>query len=364
MGRLSNNILTFSQEQGVDVNLYAKFKDYVNHYRAVQFKANVDFDNTKSFEEKNAKMHEDIEQEVLKISGMKNYKFTNTILKSNPVYKWAVDAIITSLIESIIPDVVIQDFQQFAEIQYGGYGDTFTYDIDSSDLFILSKISNGKRHAFGQRQFKNQETLIPEARAITVETDLYRILSGKRNLAEYALKVVLSFEEQLQLDIYNAINDTYSSLGANFKAAAFTQAGFVQLAERVSAANGGAAVTAFGTKTALSYVLPDNDNLKLGLGTEYSKIGYIRDFMNVDMMQLNQKVEWKSGDYEFRLDNTRLYFISTNVNKLVKIAIEGDMMTFTDTTEKQANLYETQTMQKRWAVGLVTNAKYGIMDVA
>jgi hypothetical protein len=225
-------------------------------------------------------------------------------------------------------------------------------------------MSNGKRHAFGQRQYKNQESLIPENRAITVEEDYYRILAGKRNLAEYSLKIVMAFEEQMQVDIYNAINDTYSSLGANFKAAAYTQASFVQLAERVSAANGGANVTAFGTKTALSYILPDNDNLKLGLGTEYSKTGYIRDFMNVNMMQLKQKVEWTSGDYDFKLDNTRIYFVSTNVNKLVKVAIEGDTMTFSDVAERQANLYETQTMQKRWAVGLITNAKYGIMDVA
>ena len=364
MGRLGNNILTFSSESGIDPSLYTKFKDYVNHYKAIQYKANTDYDKTISFEEKNLKMHSDITEAITKLSGINTNCFSESMIRTNPTYRWATDAIVTTLIDSILADSVIEDFDQFAEVRYGGYGDSFVYDIDNSDLFILTKTSNGKRHGFGQRQYKSQEALIPENRLITVEEDYYRILSGKRNLAQYSMKIVKAFSEQMSLDIYNAITDTYSSLGANFKEASFTQTGFVQLAERVSAANGGANTTVFGTKTALSYVLPTNDNLKLGLGPEYAKIGYIRDFMNVDMMQLKQKVEWESGDYDFRLDNTRMYFISTNVNKLVKIAIEGDTMTFTDVSQRQANLFETQTFQKRWNVGLITNAKYGMMDVA
>jgi len=364
MARLGNEILRFSTEQGIEPTLYQKFKDYYNQYKAEQYNAKVSYDSKVSFEEKNIKMHEDISKAISKLSGVSTEKFSETIVRSNPLYKWATDAIVNSLIDSILAESIITDFGQFAEVKYGGYGDTFTFDIDNSDLFIISKMSNGKRHAFGQRQYMNQDSLIPVNRAITVEEDYYRILAGKRNLAQYALKVVMAFEEEMSLDIYNAINDTYDSLAANFKEASFTQAGFVQLGERVSAANGGANTVVFGTKTALSYVLPDNDNLKLGLGTEYSKVGYIRDFMGMDMMPLRQKVEWQSGDYDFRIDNTRMYFISTNVQKLVKVAIEGDMMSFSDVANVNANLTETNTLQKRWAVGLITNAKYGMMDVA
>lgn len=363
MLRLPINVLKFTKDSGIPTELYEKFKDYCNHYKAVNFGAKLDYDKQKTFEDKNARMHKDITDAINKLTNIKVEDFTATTLRANPMYKWATDAIINSLIESILADSIVTDFQQFAEVKYGGYGDTFTFDIDSSDLFIISKMSNGKRHAFGQRQYTNQSSLIPVNRAITVMEDYYRILAGKRNLAEYAMKVIMAFEEEMSLDIYNAINDTYSSLGANFKTASYTQASFVQLAERVSAANGGANTVVFGTKTAFSNVLPDNDNLKQGLGNEYAKVGYIRDFMGVDMMPLKQKVEWTTGNYGFRIDNTRMYFISTNVNKLVKVAIEGDIMSFTDIASDTATLTETQTIQKRWAVGLITNSKYGIMDV-
>lgn len=364
MARLSNNLVKFAMDSGIDTSIYTKFRDYCNHYKAIQFKATCDYDTQKSFEEKNLKMHEDISLAIAKLAGVKTENFSASIVNSNPLYRWATDAIVNSLIDSILAESIITDFGQFAEVKYGGWGDTFTFDLDSSDLFIVSKMSNGKRHAFGQRQYMNQESLIPVNRAITVEEDYYRILSAKRNLAQYAMKVIMAFEEEMSLDIYNAINDTYSTLGANFKEASFTQSGFVQLAERVSAANGGANSVVFGTKTALSYALPTNDNLKLGLGTEYSKVGYIRDFMGVDMMPLRQKVEWQTGDYDFKLDNTRMYFISTNVQKLVKVAIEGETMSFNDMASSTANLTETKTLQKRWSVALITNAKYGIMDVA
>jgi hypothetical protein len=87
MGRLGNNILTFSQDQGVELDLYAKFKDYVNHYKAIQFRASTDYDNSCSFEEKNKKMHEDIEKEIVKLSGVKTDKFSTSIVRTNPMYK-------------------------------------------------------------------------------------------------------------------------------------------------------------------------------------------------------------------------------------------------------------------------------------
>lgn len=363
MLRLSDNIVRFATDSGIEMDIYAKFKDYYNHYRSINKKGKEDYDTHKTFAEKSELINKEINAIVKKLSGVASAGFSEAVMTTNPLYRWATFATINSLIDSIIPDTIIADFDQFAEVRNGGWGDTFTFDIDSSDLFIVSKMANGKRRGFGQRQYKSQESLIPENRSITVEEDYYRILCGKRSLAEYAVKVAASMSEMMGLEVYNCINDTYSSLGANFKAASYTQTSFVQLAERVSAANGGANVIAFGTKTALSNVLPTNDYLKMQLGAEYKTLGYLRDFMNVDIMPIKQKVEWTSGDYDFELDNTRIYFISTNVQKLVKIAIEGDTLTFADMASDNAKMMESKTLMKRWKVGLITNAKYGIMDI-
>ena len=360
MIRIPDNVLKFASKTE---DFYGAWIDYFNHYRAVNFKTNVDYDNTKSFEEKTKKLHTAIEEKIGEIAGINNTGFSDTVWKTNPNYRWATFAVIGSMIDMVIPDVVANDFMQFAEVRNGGFGDNFVFDIASSDLFIVSKGANGKRHTFAQRQFNGQVTLIPEPRFVTVEEDLYRILCGKRNLAEYAMKCALAMEKELSIDVYKAINDTYGTLHTNFKEGSFTVDGFVKLAQRVQAANGGARCVVFGTKLGLSKILPSNDYLKIQLGDIYNRMGYLTTFMGVDLFEIPQKIDDTAGNYSFALEDDRLYFISTGVQKLVKIGFEGETITIADGQYANANLTQATTLQKRWAVGIATNAKYGMMDV-
>jgi len=360
MIRIPDNVLKFSNG---NVDLYKAWGDYFNHYRAVNFKTNVDYDRNVSFEEKTEKLHKAIEARIGEVAGINNTGFSDAIWKTNPNYRWATFAVIGSMIDMAIPEVVVDDFMQFAEVRNGGFGDNFVFDIASSDLFIVSKGANGKRHTFAQRQFNGQVALNPEPRFVTVEEDLYRILCGKRNLAEYAMKCALAMEKELSIDVYKAINDTYATLPTNFKEASFTVDGFVKLAQRVQAANGGARCVVFGTKIGLSKILPSSDYLKMQLGDIYNRMGYLTTFMGVGLFEIPQKIDDAAGDYSFALEDDKLYFISTGVQKLVKIGFEGETITITDGQYANANLTQATTLQKRWAVGIATNAKYGIMDV-
>jgi len=360
MIRIPDNVLVFSNG---NVDLYKAWGDYFNHYRAVNFKTNVDYDRNVSFEEKTEKLHKAIEARIGEVAGTNNTGFSDAVWKTNPNYRWATFAVIGSMIDMVIPEVVVDDFMQFAEVRNGGFGDNFVFDIASSDLFIVSKGANGKRHTFAQRQFNGQVTLIPEPRFVTVEEDLYRILCGKRNLAEYAMKCALAMEKELSIDVYKAINNTYADLPPIFNEASFTVDGFVKLAQRVQAANGGARCVVFGTKLGLSKILPSNDYLKMQLGDIYNRMGYLTTFMGVDLFEIPQKIDDAAGDYSFALEDNKLYFISTGVQKLVKIGFEGDTITITDGQYANANLTQATTLQKRWAVGIATNAKHGIMDV-
>lgn len=360
MARIPNNVVMFANGK---LDLYEAWSDYFNHYRAITFKANVDYDNSISFEEKTKRLHNAIEERIAEIAGVNNTSFSDAVWRTNPNYRWATFAVIGSMIDMVIPDVVANDFMQFAEVRNGGFGDNFVFDIASSDLFIVTKSANGKRHTSAQKQFTGQTVLIPEPRMVTVEEDLYRILCGKRNLAEYTMKCALAMEKELSIDVYKAINDTYATLPANFKEASFTDEGFVKLAQRVQAANGGARCVVFGTKLALSKILPANDYLKMQLGEAYNRMGYLSTFMGVDLFEIPQKIDDTAGDYSFALEDDKLYFISTGVQKLVKIGFEGETITITDGQYANANLTQATTLIKRWGVGVATNAKYGIMDV-
>lgn len=362
MIRIPERVLTFGEESHID--LHKKFADYFNHYRAVNFNAKRDYDSTVTFEEKGAKLHSAIEAEIAKVAGVNGTVLSEHVWKSSPMYRFATFAVINSLVDMVIPDVIADEYGQFAEIKNGAYGDSFVFDIKSSDLFTVSKNGNARRHVAANKQFTGQTSLIPENRSITVSVDWYRVVSGKENLAEYAMEVALSFEAEIAKDIYAALSTSFSKLTANFKEAAFTEVAFRKLAARVAAANGGARTIVYGTNISLGNILPTNDYLKMGLGENYVNVGYLPVFLNTPLMAINQKIDWTSEDYGFALSDNEMFFIASPSQKLVKVCFEGETLTVQDGQLANANMEQNMTLQKRWKAGIVTNSKYGIMHLA
>lgn len=361
MIRIPDNVLKFSDNE----DLFKAWGDYFNHYRAVNFGINKDYDKNRSLDEKAEKLNRAIHAEINKFAGTPSETvISERIWQTSPQYRWAAFAVVNALVDMVIPDVVADAYGRFSEIRNIGYGDSAVFDIKSSDLFYVTKNGNNRRHVTAQRQFTGQTSLIPQSNSITVQLDVYRILCGKENLAEYAMKVALSIESEIAKDVYVALSDSYNSLTANFKEAAFTQDAFLKLRNRVSAANGGSRVYVYGTDIALSGILPENDYLKMGLGETYNSIGYLPVYMNTSLIAFPQKIDWTSSDYEFALADDELFFIASNSQSLVKIVFEGETISIADSQYANANLTQDVTMHKKWVVGIVTNSKYGIMKLA
>lgn len=354
---IPSNVLAFATAND-QMDLVTGFRDLYNHHTK-----KGEYDTTVSFEEKNNKMHTAIDKAVGSMMGFAGE--VPAMLRGTTNYREVAFAVVGNLIDSILPDTIVDTFGKFADVAVGGFGDSFKFDIRPSDLLVVSKAGNGKRHAFAQRQFNGIATLIPENHMITVEEDLYRILAGKRNLAEYAVKLMQSLETELSVDVYNAVDGMYSAMPSQFKEASFGEDSFVTLAQRVAAFNAGSRPACFGTKLALSKVVPSNVIYNDKLGEEYYRAGYLGIYKGVELFEIPQKAIWNSSTYAMRLDDTRLYLVSTGVNKLVKIALEGETLSYgTTDIGANANLAQIQTVQKKWVAAVASNAYAGIVDLA
>lgn len=351
--------VTFSQEG--EKTLIPAWKDYVNNYRAVNFAAKKSFDASKSLDEKEVLVNSAIDKEIAKLMQIDCSFVNKEAYATNPTYQWATFAVVNKLVDMIIPDVVTEDFLNVANTQTIGYGDSAVFDIKSGDLFQVVKNGNSRRHVEAQRQFTGQKALVPTNHTITTEIDTYRVLAGKESLADYAMKVALSIESEIAIDIMAAVKDSFSTLTANFKENAYSETAFKKLAARVGAANGGAKAVALGTELGLGTIMPTNDYLKMGLGETYSKIGYLPVFKNVPLVALAQKIDWSSADYDFALDDSYIYMISPQTQKLVQVVFEGGTLAIADGQFSNSNLTQKVSLHKRWTVGLITNARYGIM---
>lgn len=347
-----------------EATLLPAFKDYFNNYRADAMHIDCAYDKSKSLDDKKNMLDNAIDAEIEKLVHIKcSDVVTREQYATNPNYQWATFAVVNKLVDYVLPDIIRDDMLGVAEVSTVGYGDTKEFDIKSNDLFTVVENGNSRRHVEAQRQFNGTKVLNPTNHSLTVEVDWYRVVSRKESIAEYAAKVVLSMENALWLDVISIVTSSYATLTANFKEASFSEVGFDELSQRVSAANGRPAV-AFGTKIGLGNVFPTTTtNFQVGIGQRMAEEGYLGKFHGTDLIAIPQRIDWSSADYDFAIDDDYVYFISPAGQRLVQVVLEGDTLTIDSGDFGDANLTRKMTMHKRWAVGIITNAKYGIMKV-
>ena len=285
---------------------------------------------------------------------------------SNPNLKWATFAVINSLVDTILPDTLIDSIGIYTDIVTGGYGDSFSFRVKPRDLFVVSKGGRGKRTSEVHKQFDGQVTLIPEEHDVTVQVSLYRVLSGEENLAQFVTKAVRSIETEATYDCYNAFNTAMGNLSTGatgLKVAGYTQSALVNLCQKVTAFNQGAKAVILGTQLALQNVLPADSNYRYTLDSEYVKLGYVRNFAGYDALVLPQIADWKTP-FSLFLDDTRVYVLSPSSQKLVKLAIEGSTTAVSSDTYANANLTQTTTLKKNWKAAVATNSIAGLITLS
>jgi hypothetical protein len=290
-----------------------------------------------------------------------DHQFSESALRTNPNVKWATFALISEILDIVVPETVLDNFYRFAEVKNVGWGDNLVFNVPNSDLFAVSQASNGVRKAGRQRLHGTDVVLNPVNHIITVGEDLYRILAGKVNFGDFVTRVAQSVETQITVDVYNAIFNSYSNLGTAYKnTGAFAQATFNNLVQTVQAANRGLKAAAFGTKVALSKVLPDNQYFQFGLGEQYNQMGYLPNFQGTPLFMFDQAMVPNSDN--LAVSDNSIIILSTGLEKIVKIGFEGETQIIESAPNVNASMAVDYTIQKRWDVKLVASQKYAMYN--
>lgn len=363
-----NKTLCFSDNMS---KVQTAFKDYMNHYmdeNKVGIEGMGSYDRTISFAEKDKKMNSIMQKEIARLA---NITFSDdislTAWSQNPNYRWASMAVVNSLIDMILPDVLNRTVGLYSETRYIGWGDSALFEIEPNDLFYVSKAGRNQRTVEFQRQWGTQVSVVPENREITVYVNFYRVLCGLDSLAKFVMKAILSLELQINQDIYNAFDVAMESLPANpadsaLKVAGWSQKSAVRLAQIVTAYNHGSKAVFVGTQAALQNVLPDNANYRYFLDSEYATLGYMKNAFGYDCYVLPQIAKW-DDPYKLGLRDDRIYVLSPASQSLIKVVYEGNSMSNTIAAQRSADLSETTTIWKSYGIGIATNSIAGIITL-
>lgn len=372
--RIPTNVLSFAGEANLGV--YQMFADYYNHARA-QMGEKVDYERTVelqdgsireiSFSEKEEKLNSALLREIMRVAGVQSLDTHPLSAWANhPMLKWASFAVISAMVDMVLPDAIIKNIGMYSDVRVIGWGDSAVFDVKPRDIFAVSKAGRAKRTAELNKQFVGQVAILPELREMTVYVSFMQILAGKESLAELVLKMVRSFETALSYDVYAAMATAMTALDntatIGLRVAGFTQADFVRLSQQVSSWNGGTRPLAVGTQAALAQILPANANYRYEIDSDFVKVGYIRNFQGTDIMVLPQVADWTTP-FGLKLHDDRIWILSPSSDKIVKVVLEGSTLSNVSDFFEHANLLQTSTLVKSWGTGVATSAVAGQINL-
>ena len=369
MTRIPNNVLAFAQDE---IDVYKDFRDYYNHYktenRLLPLGKTVSFDNTIDFEEKEGLMHKALLAEIQRVSGISSAVFNEVKpeqIATNPNFKWAVFAVISYIIDMVLPDSLIDSIGLFTDIRFGGFGDSFDFEVEPRDIFSSTVAGRGKRRSEIQKQYNGQVTIKPIEHDITVGVNLYKVLCGKESLAKFVMKAAKGMETDITYNAYDAFNTAMNALDNTgddaLRISGYTQATAIDLAQKIEGWNTQNAMFV-GTKLALANILPSNTNYRYDIESAFVKNGYIKDFNGFSTMELRQKADYKT-EFKLKLTNESIYIISPSSQKLLKLVIEGSTISIPDTVYANADLQQAVTLKRMYNTGIATNALAGIIEL-
>lgn len=367
MKKLPMSVVQFSEQTGVDKLFFEQFTDYYYHYMdEFHGKKLGAYDKNVSFSAKDDKIYKGLMSNIKKVSGQDMTAFSESVMAMNPMVNWATMAIVGQAIDAILPVSVIDSIGIYTELKTIGFGDSASYDIAPRSLFTVSQAGNAQRTAFIQKQFKTTRTLTPVNHEVTVQVSLYSVLARKESLAEFTRKAVMSIETQMTRDAYNAFKAGLNAVTVptNLSVTGYTEEDLLRICQTVQAYNQGAKPSIIGTSLAIRNILPNGaDGYRIVTNSDNMSIQLIKNFFDYDIIVLPQ-VAKGDADYGLQLDDNELYVVSTSSDKLVKGAIEGEVLTNSNDFYDNANLTSNATMNKRWAFEFMSNAIAGIVHIA
>lgn len=357
-----------------DTTLYEAFQDYWNQYRTSVGTKKFSYSETDnqgkpiSFVEKELMLNSLLKREIGKRAGV---DFTAQPLEqivTHPMVAWAAFAVVSQLIDAVLPDTIMDSIGAYTDLRTAGFGDSFRFQIKPRDLFAVSRAGRlGMREAEVHKQFDGEVTVVPEMHQITVGVSLYRVLTGQESLANFTAKAIKSIETAMNKDAYDVFAAAMAALSSTPTASAlliagYSQASLTKLGQRVSAWSGGAAPMILGTKMALANILPDDGNYRYTLDSPFVQIGYLRHAYGMDILELPQVADWRTFG-ALALSDSYIWIVAPGTDKLVKLCLEGSTMSNVSGTFSAATLMQNATFWKSWKAAVATSSIAAVITV-
>ena len=135
------NITKFANGDQKAIDTYNGMRDYYFHYMsAVEGKSGYgDYDATQSLDVKEEKMHKALLAEVERVSGCPKGEMSFEAWSMSPQVKWATFAVVSAMIDAVLPDTIIKSIGIYTDIHTVGFGETLEFEVQPNSIFTVSQ---------------------------------------------------------------------------------------------------------------------------------------------------------------------------------------------------------------------------------
>ncbi len=359
--RKFDTVVKFASVGGDSSKLVSMMEDYAKHDLNDKMNTNFSVDTKYSKEEKAKKINEIYLSEIARRSKYSLADFDNDTMEySNFESVAKMQAVVNKILLDTVTPIIINatGLSMLAEIHYGGYGDTFEFEMKDDSLYEVSKMGRRQKHTKVQERKKQNKTITTEFYGLSTATNLPQIILGEDMIADDVMLMGMSMNHKIySLVVKKFVSAVDTMNDPRFKVTNYTEKTLLEALRKGSAYNGSPMVVV-GDAVALKDVLPSNVATRIFLQDEYNTtLGYMSTFNTYKVMAFDVTKDESEEGGILGLPTNKLYGISLGTNgKLIHVAI-GSTMTNTDDPTDNNNLTKITTLRKELGVELATNQK-------
>lgn len=271
-----------------------------------------------------------------------------------------------SLVEEILARTVVEGlqgdeyFNTLMDFRNIAAGDEQAFDIEDSDLFVVSNAADGTQAIRRQRIGGVEQIIIPTSiHIVKFYEELKRVLAGQVDLNRLIQKVGESVRQTMLNDAYALwMSATQDDLGGKVyypSAGNYDEDTLLDIVSHVEAAAGGKPATIIGTKRALRNLMPaiQGSDAK----SDLYNLGYFGKFYGTNVVATPQR--HKIGSTEFVFDDKVLTVIAGD-EKPIKCVYEGNPLIIPGELYKNQDLTQEYLYGESYGMGLVLASGAGI----
>jgi len=275
--------------------------------------------------------------------------------------------VVNTVLTTTIPAVTTTFLGRIAEIKSVPYGDTARFDIESNEIFQVSRSASGILFGANQRKYVKTVTVNPYDTNITFDTDWYQMASGIFEFGKNFYRASAGYSHFFTALAYKKFADLITNVPAAYKLSGWSDKTAREVISAVQSANNNVPVSLFGTKVALGNVVPENDFMKFGISEEWTLKGYIGSWCGyslVEAMQLlNPTTINEATTRDFLVDNDKIWILPLNGRRPIKIVFEGTMFTAQKSAMDTVDMVEKASLHYRVGVEAVYDQIYGEIEL-